>query len=281
MARLIVKVKTTAPRPQESDNTNTVVLMVGSTPQGDTGLKGDKGDKGDKGEQGAQGEQGIQGLKGDKGDKGDPFIYTDFTPPQLAALKGAKGDTGARGLKGDKGDKGDKGETGASGTNSWGSITGNIADQLDLTQRYYTKTEVDSKTQILFDGLISAGLNGGYYDITTAAYPNVNIAADGKLSRSTAIVATKDSAGNVAVASIQAGIGAPKIAYKKFVFPVATTTMAHGLNKDKILSIIGVYISADGNDRYLYTGAKVVGTALIAENNPTYIRQVLITYEVD
>ena len=42
MARLIVKVKTTAPRPQESDDTNTVVLMVGSTPQGDKGLKGDK-----------------------------------------------------------------------------------------------------------------------------------------------------------------------------------------------------------------------------------------------
>lgn len=49
MARLIVKVKTTAPRPQESDDTNTVVLMVGSTPQGDKGLKGDKGDKGEQG----------------------------------------------------------------------------------------------------------------------------------------------------------------------------------------------------------------------------------------
>lgn len=37
-------------------------------------------------------------IKGPKGEKGDPFIYSDFTPDQLAGLKGEKGD------KGDKGD---------------------------------------------------------------------------------------------------------------------------------------------------------------------------------
>lgn len=72
-------------------------------------LKGEKGDKGDRGEQGIQGEkgdkgeqgiQGIQGEKGDKGDKGDPFIYSDFTPEQLAALKGEKGDNGTDGKDG-------------------------------------------------------------------------------------------------------------------------------------------------------------------------------------
>ncbi len=108
-------------------------------------LKGDKGDPGAKGATGATGPIGLTGAKGDqgiqgvKGDKGDPFVYSDFTPTQLAGLKGEKGDTGATGAKGDtgarglqgiqgiqgvKGDtgpigltgpKGDKGDTGAQG----------------------------------------------------------------------------------------------------------------------------------------------------------------------
>ena len=74
------------------------------------GVKGEKGDKGDQGIQGIQGERGIQGEqgergekgdKGSKGDKGDPFVYSDFTPEQLASLKGEKGDTGSKGDKGD------------------------------------------------------------------------------------------------------------------------------------------------------------------------------------
>lgn len=32
-------------------------------------------------------------LKGVQGDKGNAFVYTDFTPTQIAALKGAKGDS--------------------------------------------------------------------------------------------------------------------------------------------------------------------------------------------
>ena len=272
MARLIVKVKTTAPRPQENDDTNTVVLMVGSTPQGDTGLKGDKGDNGDKGEQGEQGIQGIQGLKGDTG---DPFIYTDFTSPQLEALKGVKGDTGARGLKGDKGDKGDKG---ASGNGAWGTITGNIADQLDLSELYYTKAEVNGTTLLLFEGLEHAALNGEYYGTTTTAHPNVNIAADGKLSRSIAIVATKDNAGNVAVASIQAGLDAPKIAYKKFFVPSGITSVEHGLDRDKILHIHGTYLT--GSERISYASAKVDSTILTISQLSTYERTILITYEV-
>lgn len=82
----------------------------------------------------------VKGEKGDTGAKGDPFIYSDFTPEQLANLKGEKGDTGAKGDKGDagksayqvwldagntgtisvyldslKGEKGDKGDTGEKG----------------------------------------------------------------------------------------------------------------------------------------------------------------------
>lgn len=74
--------------------------------------------------------KGVKGDKGDtgsKGDKGDPFIYSDFTPEQLASLKGEKGDKGDQGIQGiqgiqgergeqgDTGSKGDKGDTGDSG----------------------------------------------------------------------------------------------------------------------------------------------------------------------
>ena len=92
-----------------------VVTLTYGIPKG---VKGDKGDKGDQGVQGIQGERGIQGEQGErgekgdtgsKGDKGDPFVYSDFTPEQLASLKGEKGD------KGDKGDQGIQGEQGIQG----------------------------------------------------------------------------------------------------------------------------------------------------------------------
>lgn len=79
-------------------------------PKGATGPQGPQGVKGEQGDTGPMGPQGPKGLKGDKGDKGDAFVYTDFTPAQLAALKGPqgetgpKGDTGSTGLKGEKGD---------------------------------------------------------------------------------------------------------------------------------------------------------------------------------
>ena len=65
-----------------------------------------------------------------KGEKGDPFVYSDFTPEQLAALRGPKGEIGVQGPKGDpfvysdftpeqlsalKGPKGDIGEQGPQG----------------------------------------------------------------------------------------------------------------------------------------------------------------------
>ena len=71
--------------------------------------------------------KGIKGEKGDtgsKGDKGDPFVYSDFTPEQLASLKGEKGDKGDQGIQGIQGEqgiqgiqgiKGDTGNTGAKG----------------------------------------------------------------------------------------------------------------------------------------------------------------------
>ena len=84
-------------------------------PKGEKGDKGDKGDvgpQGPKGDKGDKGDQGIQGEKGDKGDKGDPFVYTDFTPEQLAALKGDTGETGPQGETGQQGPQGEQGPTG-------------------------------------------------------------------------------------------------------------------------------------------------------------------------
>lgn len=117
-------------------------------------------------------------------------------------------------------------------------------------------------------------------DLGTAAYKSFSEDANGFIRKegSTTEVVIKDAAGVAAFNGIQAGVGAPKIAYKKFVLPVGVKTVKHGLNRDKILSIIGVYIN--GDDRYLYTGAKVVATTLVAENNAVSERHVLITYEV-
>ena len=42
-----------------------------------------------------------KGEIGERGPKGDPFVYSDFTPEQLAALKGPQGEIGERGPKGD------------------------------------------------------------------------------------------------------------------------------------------------------------------------------------
>ena len=46
-------------------------------------------------------------IKGPKGDKGDAFVYSDFTPEQLASLKGEKGDRGPQGEQGPQGPPGD------------------------------------------------------------------------------------------------------------------------------------------------------------------------------
>lgn len=92
--------------------------------QGERGLQGETGAQGIQGERGEQGIQGIQGVKGDtgaKGDKGDPFVYSDFTPEQLASLKGEKGDKGDKGdqgiqgIQGIQGERGEKGDTGSKG----------------------------------------------------------------------------------------------------------------------------------------------------------------------
>lgn len=78
-------------------------------------IKGPKGDKGDPFIYTDFTPEQLAGLKGPKGDKGDPFVYSDFTSQQLEGLKGPKGDKGDTGLQGPKGDKGDIGPQGPQG----------------------------------------------------------------------------------------------------------------------------------------------------------------------
>ena len=120
---------------------------------------------------------------------------------------------------------------------------------------------------------------GAYQTIRTSI--NTTKDANGFLrdSNSTAETVVADATGSVAVNSIQAGIGAPKIAYKKFFLPSGTPTVAHGLNRGKILDISGVYVN--DVERYPYTNAKVNATILDATQNSTTERHILITYEVD
>ena len=50
-----------------------------------------------------KGAKGDTGEKGATGAKGDPFVYSDFTPEQLAALKGPQGEIGEQGPIGNTG----------------------------------------------------------------------------------------------------------------------------------------------------------------------------------
>lgn len=282
---------------------------------------------------------------------------------------------------------------------AWGNITGNIADQLDLSDLYYTKIEVDDINQFLFEGLIDVGRNGYYYDTTTTAYPNVNIAADGALSRSTAtfgtaagkdvgtatgnvmevgafgvggnssggiptmsnylpnsfIATTPETVGslggyalglqlnganqwqvyltlnvitgdmlignrtnpssalswgkvwtdkntpasNLPVASIQAGIGAPKIAYKKLTGTTGaesvTTTLPHGLNASNILAVNALLSATNGNTYppdqintlsvYYNVWLTTTDVSIRVSSGAAFLAgrpiKILITYEVD
>ena len=82
--------------------------------------------------------KGPQGEIGERGPKGDPFVYSDFTPEQLAALKGPKGDIGVQGPQGDQGiqgpqgiqgEKGEKGDTGSGG--KWSQISDKPFNTID------------------------------------------------------------------------------------------------------------------------------------------------------
>ena len=79
-----------------------------------------------------KGSKGGKGDTGSKGDKGDPFVFSDFTPEQLALLKGEKGD---KGDAGEKGERGDKGDTGAQGSQGEKGDKGDKGDDYVLTEQ--------------------------------------------------------------------------------------------------------------------------------------------------
>ena len=99
-------------------------------------------------------------------------------------------------------------------------------------------------------------------------------------SNSIAEAVVADATGNVAVNSIQAGIGAPKIAYKKLTGTTAINNgVPHGLDASKILSIIGSYLN--GAVYWSLTpkwDATEIDTKAISSGYPY---KLLITYEVD
>ena len=76
-------------------------------PQGIQGVQGPQGIQGISGTPGAKGDTGATGATGPQGPKGDPFVYSDFTPEQLAALEGPQGPKGEPGVQGPAGPKGD------------------------------------------------------------------------------------------------------------------------------------------------------------------------------
>lgn len=121
----------------EFENKDIVVEMSGQGPmgprgyQGEQGPQGIQGPQGETGPQGPQGEQGIQGPKGDTGAKGD---------------KGDTGATGPQGEQGPEGPEGPQGPQGEPGINTWGSITGDLADQSDLADALTDKAAVITDT---------------------------------------------------------------------------------------------------------------------------------------
>lgn len=118
-------------------------------------------------------------------------------------------------------------------------------------------------------------------DLGTAAYKDVTQDANGFIrdASSEKQAAVADASGVVVANGIQAGAGAPKIAYKKFYFGGSgATSIAHGIDYSKIISITGVYVSAGvkGN----YADGKADATKVYASINPNFERHILITYEV-
>lgn len=62
---------------------------------------------------------GPEGKQGEKGEKGDPFLYSDFTPEQLAALVGPEGKQGPAGKDGEPGRDGAPGAAGKDGKSAY------------------------------------------------------------------------------------------------------------------------------------------------------------------
>lgn len=134
-------------------------------------------------------------------------------------------------------------------------------------------------------------------NLGTAAYNSFSEDANGFIRKegSTSEVVIKDAAGVAAVNGIQAGIGAPKIAYKKFTGTTLTleAQIAHDLSPEKILNVSATVLGTDGGyymseyhesvKKYslFIVGQNIVvrtaAGASVVKNRPI---EILITYEV-
>ena len=110
-----------AARVQIVELTTGIVGPKGDT--GPTGPIGPQGPQGPTGPQGPQGDQGVQGVQGPQGEVGP------IGPQGIQGIQGPQGDTGP---KGDQGNIGPQGPQGPMGSSTWGNITGNLPDQIDL-----------------------------------------------------------------------------------------------------------------------------------------------------
>jgi len=137
------------------------------------------------------------------------------------------------------------------------------------------------------EGLITlteTNLHTGKLVRHTKAYTTQNTTRDAngflRVSSSIAETVVADATGNVAVNSIQAGIGAPKIAYKKLTGVTATGNgVPHGLDASKILSISGSYLNGvayrSSTPNWDATEIDIKGIS------SGFSYKLLITYEVD
>lgn len=149
-------------------------------PQGETGPQGEQGIQGETGPQGIQGEigpQGIQGETGPKGDKGDAFVYTDFTPEQLAALTGPQGPQGEQGIQGIQGIQGEPGsDATVTNANVLAAIGYTPANEVHAHGTYDRASSVLSGANVFSDIVVTDGIvTGSATRALTAA--NVGAAA--------------------------------------------------------------------------------------------------------
>lgn len=132
-------------------------------------LKGEKGDKGDQGPRGKAGEPGIPGAIGKSAE--EPKIELRVSKMQLQfRINGGKWKNIFNMTQMQSTSFVTSGGGGASGGGAWGSITGTLADQVDLQAELDAKADLtgaDFTGDVTTTGLIKA--SGAYTENTTTA----------------------------------------------------------------------------------------------------------------
>ena len=224
MFKLIVKNQSA---PAVTGTSQTMIVNVGTTPsgpQGDPGPRGIPGLKGSNsivpGPRGIPGPRGadsfVPGPRGEPGPKGEDSLVPG-PKGEDSTVPGPPGPPGPRGadsfVPGPKGEDsivpGPRGIPGPKGEDS--TVPG------------------------------PKGVMPNFHANTTFSPPNAVVNSDGSLQRSTRNMAWVDGSNNLAVSSIQAGAGAPKIKYMLltgYITPnQAVTVINSGMDLSKAIAI--------------------------------------------